>query len=340
MGERPALIRLDLSCLRNPLPEGLVMELAAEMQGIQYYPSGSYDTLRRSFAAYAGVREDQVAVGNGLDEIIDLVTRAWQGKILIPVPTFSQYELAARRVGGEQILVPCLQEEGYAIAYTVDQLRAASLIWVCTPNNPTGTVVPRQTIIDLLEETKGIVAVDECYFEFCGQSVVDLIDTYANLVVLRSYSKNFGLAGLRLGFAVSNPPNIAVLNKLRQIFNVNRIAEAAGVIALNYLPRFREIWAEVCETRRRFSAELARCGYRPLSSEANFVLVDFGTRAKAERCWRALRSAGILTFPGWDEEFTNLDDRYIRFTVGTAAEMEAAAKVLAVRSLRSGTPGG
>lgn len=339
MGEKPAKIRLDLSCLRTPLPEGLVGELAGELEKIQYYPSGSYEELRRAFAVYAGVQAEQVAVGNGLDEVIDLVTRAWQGKILIPVPTFSQYELAAARVASERTLAPCLEGNRYAIAYAAGEVKTASLIWVCTPNNPTGTVVPRQTIISLLESSSGMVAVDECYFEFCGQSVVDLIDRYPNLVVLRSFSKNFGLAGLRLGFAVSNPGNIAVLNKLRQIFNVNRLAEAAGVIALNYLPRFREIWAGVRETRQRFSAELARHGYRPLASEANFVLVDFGTRAKAERCWRALRSAGILTFPGWDEEFSGLDGRYIRFTVGTAAEMEEAVDVLFVRSLQDTLPG-
>jgi histidinol-phosphate aminotransferase len=333
MSQQSAKIRLDLSCLRRPLPQGMVSELAAELENIQYYPSGSYEQLRRSFAAYAGARPEQVAVGNGLDEIIDLVTRTWPGRILIPVPTFSQYELAAGRAASERILVPCLEEEGYAIAYSDDQVLEASLIWVCTPNNPTGTVIPRRTIIDLLEAAVGMVAVDECYFEFCGQSVVDLIDSYPNLVVLRSFSKNFGLAGLRLGFAVSNPANIAALNERRQIFNVNRLAEAAGVIALKFLPRFREIWVEVCETRRRFCAELTRFGYRPLTSDANFVLVDFGTRARAERCWQALCNAGILTFPGWDEEFTALDGRYIRFTVGPASEMEEAIEALVVQRL-------
>jgi histidinol-phosphate aminotransferase len=339
MDEQPAMIRLDLSCLRSPLPEGMVRELAGELERIQEYPSGSYDSLREAFANYAGVQAKQVAVGNGLDEIIDLVTRAWPGRILIPVPTFSQYELAAARINCERVPVPSLREEGYAIAYTDGQLRAASLTWVCTPNNPTGTVIPRRTIIDLLEAAEGMVAVDECYFEFCGESVIDLIDRYPNLVVLRSFSKNFGLAGLRLGFAVSHSANIDVLNKLRQIFNVNRLAEAAGVIALNYLEDFRGIWEGIREIRQHFSAELARFGYRPLSSEANFLLVDFGTRVKAERCWRALRSAGILTFPGWDEEFSGLDGRYIRFTVGTPAEMAEATEVLIVQGLQNGAPG-
>jgi histidinol-phosphate aminotransferase len=330
------MIRLDLSCLRAPLPEGMLAELAAELGRLQNYPSGSYEDLRRAFAAYAGVGPDQVIAGNGLDEIIDLVTRAWQGRILIPVPTFSQYELAAARVKSERVPVPCLAGDRYALAYTPDQVRTASLIWVCNPNNPTGTLIPRRTIVDLLENAGGMVVVDECYFEFCGQSVVDLVETCPSLVVLRSFSKGFGLAGLRLGFAISGRANIAVLNGLRQIFNVNRLAEAAGIIALRYLPRFREIWGEVRAIRRRFSAGLARCNCRPLTSEANFVLVDFGSRAGAERCWRALRDAGILTFPGWDEEFSGLDGRYLRFTVGSPGEMEEALEVLLVRSMLDG----
>jgi histidinol-phosphate aminotransferase len=328
MSEGPVDIRLDLSCLRAPLPKGLVSELAAELEKIQYYPSGSYEELRRAFASYAGVEPAQVAVGNGLDEVIDLVTRAWPGRVLIPVPTFSQYELAASRAASEAVLVPCLTEDGYALAYSPAQVRSAALAWVCNPNNPTGTPVPRHAIVDLLKSAEGMVAVDECYFEFCGETVADLIGSYPNLVVLRSFSKSFGLAGLRLGFAISTPANIAALNGLRQIFNVNRMAEAAGVIALKYLPRFREIWAEVADIRERFSAGLEHCGCRPLTSAANFVLVDFKTRKRAERCWQALKNAGIRSFPAWDEEFTALDGRYIRFTVGSAEEMEKTLEVL------------
>jgi len=328
INKQGADIRLDLSCLRAPLPRGLVGELAAELEKIQYYPSGSYEKLRRTFASYAGVEPDQVAVGNGLDEVIDLVTRAWPGRVLIPVPTFSQYELAASRAACEAVLVPSLKEGCYRIAFSPAEIKTASLVWVCTPNNPTGTTVPRRTIMKLLKSAEGMVAVDECYFEFCGETVVDLIGSYPNLVVLRSFSKSFGLAGLRLGFAISTAANIAVLNGLRQIFNVNRIAEAAGVIALKYLPRFREIWAEVADIREHFSAGLEHCGCRPLASAANFVLVDFKTRERAERCWQTLRNAGIHTFPAWDEEFTALDGRYIRFTVGSAEEMEKTLEVL------------
>ena len=326
-------IFLDLSYIKFPPPEKLCKELKEEIKKVNLYPSGKYNKLRRKFAEYVKVKKENILAGNGLDEIIDLITRAWKGKILIPIPTFSQFEIAANREGSEKVLVRCLEDGVYTINYSIRQLREASLVWICNPNNPTGSKIPREKIIHILKESRGIVAVDECYYEYLGETIIDLIDEFNNLIVLRSFSKNFGLAGLRLGFAVSDSENIKKLESLRQIFNVNRIAEKFGEKIIDYINYYKEIWEEIKSTRGKFIERIKWMGFKPYNSYANFVLVEFKNKEEAKRIWKNLKRNGIYTFPAWSEEFSGLKKGFIRFTVGTEEEMNKTIKVL-TESLR------
>lgn len=322
------VLDLDLCYLRYPPPEALQRDMAREIVNLNRYPSGTYETLKRAFAEYAGIDAGGVTVGNGLDEVIDLVTRVWGGDILVAVPTFSQFELAAARAGSRCTLVDCMTGGRYEVRYPHQSVRRASLIWVCTPNNPTGGTTSRQTIVELLEQCPGIVAVDECYYEFCQESVVDLVARYDNLVVLRSFSKSFGIAALRLGFAVSQHKNIEALESIRQIFNVNRFAEVAGTLVLEHVDQYRQLWRRVAAVRDFFITALRQMGYNVFDSKTNFVLVDFSDAERAGQVWRALLQNGIRTFPGWSEEFTGLGSAFIRFTVGLREEMERVLEVM------------
>jgi len=321
-------IALDLSYLKYPLPEELGKELEEEIKKVNLYPSGDYDKLRRKFAEYVKVKKENILPGNGLDEVIDLITRAWKGKILIPLPTFSQFEIAANREGSEKILVDCFKNNTYSIGYSKEHLSEASLVWICNPNNPTGDQIPREKIIYILKESRGMVAVDECYYEYSGETVIDLIDEFNNLIVLRSFSKNFGLAGLRLGFAISASGNIKKLESFRQIFNVNRIAEKLGEKVLDYISYYQGIWEEIKSTRGEFIEKIKQIGFKPYDSYTNFVLVEFKNRKEAERAWKNLKKKGIYTFPAWSEEFSGLEGNFIRFTVGTEKEMNKTIEVL------------
>ena len=326
-------IVLDISYLKYPPPEKLCKELKEEVKKVNIYPSGNYDKLRMKFAKYIKVKKENILPGNGLDEIIDLITRVWKGKILIPIPTFSQFEIAANREGSEKVLINCLENGVYTINYSVQQLREASLVWICNPNNPTGSKIPRGKIIHILKESRGIVAVDECYYEYLGETIVDLIDEFNNLIVLRSFSKNFGLAGLRLGFAISAYENIKKLESLKQIFNVNRIAEKFGEKIIDYISYYKKIWEEIKSTRGKFIEKIKQIGLKSYNSYANFVLVEFKNKGEAERIWENLKENGIYTFPAWSEEFSGLEKKFIRFTVGTEEEMNKTIKILS-ESLR------
>jgi len=182
--------------------------------------------------------------------------------------------------------------------------------------------------MNILQRAKGMVIVDECNYEYLGETVVDLIDKYKNLIISRSFSKNFGLAGLRLGFAISNPQNIKKLAAFGQYFRVNRMAEKAAVKVLKYLDYYQEVWGKMKKVRDKFEWQINELGFSAYDSQANFVLVEFKDKKETERVWKYLNEKGIYTLPGWENEFSGLDDQFIRFTVGKEWEMDKVIEVL------------
>ncbi|TET05265.1 MAG: histidinol-phosphate aminotransferase family protein [Candidatus Atribacteria bacterium] len=322
-------IFLTQSYFKYPLPEEMLKELSEELKDINRYPSGGeYAKLRQVLAEYMGVKIENVLPTNGSDEVIEIISRAYKGEVLIPIPTFSQYEASADRGGLSKILVNCLYDGVYSINYSVQQLKEASLVWICNPNNPTGTRIPREKIIDTLQRAEGMVVVDECNYEYLGETVVDLIGKYENLIISRSFSKNFGLAGLRLGFAISNPQNIKKLAIFCQYFRVNRMAEKAAEKVLKYLDYYQEAWEKIKKVRDKFVRQINELGFSAYDSQANFVLVEFKNKEETERVWKYLKEKGIYTLAGWENEFSGLEGQFIRFTIGEEWEMDKAVEVL------------
>ena len=322
-------IYLTQSYFKYPLPEGMLKELSEELKDINRYPSGGeYIKLRQVLAEYIGVKMENILPANGSDELIEIVSRAYKGEVLIPIPTFSQYEASADRSGLPKVLVNCLHNREYNINYSAEQLDKASLVWLCNPNNPTGTRIPRENIIDNLQKAKGMVVVDECNYEYLGETVVDLIDKYENLIISRSFSKNFGLAGLRLGFAVSNPQNIKRLAAFGQYFRVNRMAEKAAEKVLKYLDYYQEVWGKMKKVRDKFVRQINELGFSAYDSQANFVLVEFKNKEETERVWKYLNENSIYSLAGWENEFSGLGDQFIRFTIGVEWEMDKVVEVL------------
>jgi len=324
------IIDLVHSYFKYPLPKRILKELYEELEHINLYPSGGeYLELCQVLATYSGTKTENILPANGSDEVIEMITRTYQGKILIPVPTFSQYEASADRGGFSKVLVNCLINDHYRINYSSEQLEKASLVWICNPNNPTGTQIPREKIIDVLRRTKGMVAVDECNFNFLGETVIDLIDEYPNLVISRSFSKDFGLAGLRLGFMVSNVQNIKRISSFGQYFRVNRIAEKSPEKILRFLGYYQEIWKLVKEIRDNFIKKLRLLGFNVFDSKSNFVFVEFENENQTKKIWNHLRKNNIFTIAAWESEFSILEGRFIRICIGEKKEMDRVIEILA-----------
>jgi len=328
--KKKEIIDLTNSYFKYPLPAELIKELAKELKNSNLYPSGrDYIKLRQVLAEYVGLKTENIFPANGSDEVIEIVSRAYQGEVLIPIPTFSQYEASADRSGLPKVLVNCLYDGEYNINYSNQQLDKASLVWICNPNNPTGSEIPRDKIIDILQSAKGMVIVDECNYEYLGKTVINLIDKYPNLIISRSFSKNFGLAGLRLGFAISNPQNIKRLATFGQYFSVNRMAEKAAEKVLKYLDYYQESWEKIKKVRDNFVKKINNLGFTAYDSKSNFVLVEFKNKEECKKIWKYLKENNIYTLPGWEKnEFSGLEDQFIRFTIGKEWEMDRVAEVL------------
>jgi len=239
------------------------MELSAR------YPSAYSDELKTAISAYVGLPIDSIATGCGSDDVLDAAIRAFGrpgDRLVYPAPTFVMIPAFASLNG----LVP--------EPTPLDRLATsgARVIYLCSPNNPTGQLVIRSDIEAVLRQatSEQVVIVDEAYAEFAGESVVDLVAHHAQLVVTRTMSKAFGLAGLRVGYVLASPERIAAIETSRGPYMVSAVAEQAAVAALTIgRDWMRSRVALAIESRERLVVELRQRGLEPLDSAANFVFV-------------------------------------------------------------------
>ncbi len=308
-----------------PAPPDLVQEVLAAGRfevAISEYPPSDYGRLIDAAAARYGVARDELLVGAGADELLELVTKAFVppgGAAIVPIPTYPMYAILTDQRTGRVTRVPRRSaQDGFAL--DVDAVRSAaaepdeggplaSLVWLCSPNNPTGRAEPPGLIAALLDglasdaERAGraapTVVVDEAYIEFAGDSVAPLRASYPRLVVLRTLSKAYGIAGLRVGFAIARPELIAEIAVYRPPGSVSVVSVDVGAALLSDESIARDRVAAVSEERERFSAGLAAAGWRPQESTTNFLLVAFDSPAAAGAAAEGLLSRGLIprTFP-------------------------------------------
>lgn len=228
---------LDFNERTLPVGDGVVNALCDYIRSgqLQRYPA--YGDILEQLAAYIGTDSTQIMITNGSDQGIDLAIRAALSpgdQAIIPGPSFAMYEQCARVENAEIVAPSYDKEKGYPTGEVLAAISVNTrLIVVALPNNPTGTDVLKSDIELLLKAApNAVVLVDECYFEYCGQTVVDLVDRYANLVIARTFSKTWGLPSLRFGFLVTQKNNIQQLLKIRGPYDINQLAIVAVEAAL------------------------------------------------------------------------------------------------------------
>lgn len=243
------------------------------------YPDSRYPELTRLLAGYVGVGPGQIVLGNGADEAIDLLARAYVSDgdtVVISTPTFSFYGVAASMNGGRPVEVA--RNSDFSLD-TRKLLEAAAkedarILFVCNPNNPTADFTPIGKIRELAEGFGGIVAVDEAYIEFSGgESAAGLIAECPNIVVIRTLSKAFGLAGMRVGYLACSAEIAGQLNKLRQPYNINPVSERLAIAALSNIREVEENVRMLVAERERVASALWEMGFEVLPSSTNFLLV-------------------------------------------------------------------
>jgi len=298
-------------------------------ESLRRYPSPNADGFRRAAAKVFGVSSDSIIAGNGSDDLLTIATRTFVpagGTLAFPDPTYSLYPVLSRLQEAKIVAVPW--ERNYALP--VDALAAtkANAIYLANPNAPTGTFVPPAKVAELAEKFGGLLLVDEAYADFAEGNCLALVQRFANVVVTRTMSKSYSLAGLRFGFAVAQPQVIAEMMKVKDSYNCDALSQVAATAAIEDQEYARRTWEHVKAERERVSESLVQLGWDVLPSQANFVLAASPTGDGA-RAYRGLREQGILVryfdLPG-------LKDK-VRITVGTVQENNAL--LAGVRALQA-----
>ncbi len=279
---------------------------------ITRYPSLYAGELKDELARFVGVSSDMLVTGCGSDDMLDSAMRAFadpSDRVASSVPSFAMVPIFSRMNALQWIGVT--EQPDHSV--NVEALLATHprVLYLCTPNNPTGAVTPLDTVRTLSERTRGVVIVDEAYIEFCGQSSVDLVGDYPNLLVVRTLSKAFGLAGLRVGYAIGHPELVREVEKSRGPYKVNALAERMAITALREdMPWVRDRITESVALRERLAQALTERGFAPLPSGANFVCAPVPSAVDVGAAMRA-QGVAVRPFP----DLPHIGDA-LRFSVG------------------------
>jgi len=325
-GEQPRgldrLIKLNTN--ENPYPPPRVVLDAireAVTEGLRRYPEPSARPVREAAARAYGLEPDQIIVGNGSDDILTILLRTFVDggeMVAAPDPTYSLYPTLTEIQGGRFARVPW--SPGGILPIDALIATGAKLIFVVRPNAPTGHAVHLSAVAELCERAPGAVVLDEAYADFAADNGLGLLSDHANLIVTRSFSKTFSMAGMRIGLGFGDPDVIAEMHKIRDSYNVGALAQAAAVAALDNLAAYRPSIEAIRDQRDRLSKALEARGFTVPPSEANFVLATVPDGGRDGRTWFTdLRARGMIVRyfdkPG-------LEDK-LRISVGTTEEMDA-----------------
>ncbi|PZD96746.1 histidinol-phosphate transaminase [Paenibacillus sambharensis] len=317
---------IKLASNENPLgPSPKALEaVQAWIADSHRYPDAHAAVLKNTIAGAHSLQPENVAAGNGADELIKLVSEAYLDagdEIVIPSPTFSEYEFGARLMGAGVVSVPL----GEGFEYNVQNILQAltprtKLIYLCSPNNPTGTCLRRDQLVQLLEAVPPgiLIILDAAYSHYADEpdytDGIEFVQKGCPLLVLQTCSKIYGLAGLRVGYALAPAAIVAAVEQVREPFNVNALAQAAAAAALTDSEHIQASRACVARGREQLYGIFDRLGLSYTRSSGNFILVHVGERAG--EVYERLLHAGIIVRSGvgW-----GLPD-YLRISIGTEEE--------------------
>lgn len=259
-----------------PSPK-VLQAISNALSEVNRYPQTQSENLRHKLAEYTKTSPSQIIVGNGSDDIIELIIRVLVNsdeQVLIPVPSFPWYWYASKNLNKNHVFIYSDREYNFNINSILENVSSSvKLIFIANPNNPTGKIIQRQELIKLIENSNCFVVIDECYYEFCQETIIDLVKTYSNLIIIRSFSKGFALAGLRIGYAVMNDELAYSLRIKMQLFGVNSIAQVAAIAALSDLDYYQMQINSLLNQKEFLKNELLKMNFDVCQSYTNFLFV-------------------------------------------------------------------
>jgi histidinol-phosphate aminotransferase len=325
---------IKMASNENPLgPSNEVRQAVIQaLDRIALYPDANTYYFKEALANDLKVTSDHLLVGNGLDDVNRILGETFlkpSDEVIIPQPTFSQYEIVTLLLGAKPVLV----RGADGLNHDLNAMREAitkrtKLIYICNPNNPTGTIIKKESLLEFLQSLPRnlLVVLDEAYADFADDPEfprgIDLLkEGIDNIIVYHTFSKIHGMAGLRLGYAVAVPELIAQMRRVKDPFNVNSAAQAAGLAALNSKKHVMLSKELVLMGRRQFYRELDEMGLTYLPTQANFILID--CQRDSESIYQYLLQNGVIVRCTHSFGLPN----HIRVTFGTTEQNERFFRV-------------
>ncbi|QKQ73693.1 histidinol-phosphate transaminase [Nostoc sp. TCL240-02] len=307
-----------------PSPTALAVLQNIEGEWLRRYPEPFGGEFRQAASKVLGVPSDWIIVGNGSDELLSVVIRACAEpgrKVVYPMPTYVLYRTLAEMQDAE------ITEISYGEDYSLPlkELVAAngSVTFIASPNSPSGHLVATNELRQLASQLSGVLVIDEAYIDFTEENALALVKEYENVIIIRTLSKGYSLAGLRLGFGVANPKLLQGLFKVKDSYNIDAIACAIGTAAITDQAYKNACVAKIKASRNQLSTDLKQLGFHIWDSQTNFLLVQ-PPQKNAEYLYQKLKEQGILIRyfkqPG-------LDDK-LRITVGTDEQNQVLVETL------------
>ena len=267
---------VKLNTNENPYPASpkITESIQEQIDLLRLYPEPTSQALRSAIAQQFDLSSDQVIIGNGSDNILDMITRSFVGlgQAGHTVPSYSLYPVVVALSGGDLLNIPF--EESIELPVDAIAKTPASVFFLTNPNAPTGVCFSLESIEAVLKKIKGILVVDEAYIDFGGQSAIPLLQSYDNLIVVQTFSKSYSLAGLRVGYALASPKIIQVLDRVRDAYNVDRIAQSIAQVALEDRSHFEANCEKIIQTRSQSEAFLKSLDWFTYPSSANFLFTQ------------------------------------------------------------------
>ena len=327
-GEQPKIHNLiKLNTNENPYPPApAVQELLRTLDytTLRLYPDPTADGLRSTIAGLLNVEMNNIMVGNGSDDILTIVVRCFcdsERPLACPMPTYSLYPVLAELQGSPCLTVPLDDNFGLPDDFA-SRVRSANLLVLARPNAPTGNSFPKAKIAAICEDFQGAVLIDEAYADFADDNCLDLAMKYPNVIISRTMSKSYSLAGARLGYVVAHPEMIAGLMKMKDSYNVNMLTQKVATAAFRDQIYLRQNVNAIIATRDRLTSALRQMNFRVLPSETNFLFVEPPDR-NGRKYFEALRQKNIIV------RYFNAPRTasFVRISIGTDAEIDRLLEV-------------
>jgi len=321
---------IKLASNENPLGSShkAIEAVKKAAENLAIYPDGNATLLKESLAEKLGVKVTQILPSSGSDEMVDIIAKTFINKddeVIMADITFPRYITTTKMMGGKPIVVPLKNW-----TYDLNGMREAitektRLIWLCNPNNPTGTMFTEEKLIEFLDNVPEnvIVVYDEAYREYVTRddylkNSIKLLDKYSNVIILRTFSKAYGLAALRVGFAISSEEIIHNMNKIRGPFNVNKMAQVAAVAALKDQDFIQKTYGVNKKGKEYLYQEFDKLGLEYAPSETNHIFVN--VEKDANEIFVELQKRGMIIRP--------IIGTWIRVTIGTEEQNKLFIKLL------------